>query len=347
MQLFGEYRHDPITGFPLAETEVPELAALRGAEVGALSLPRGRGSIAFASADGFSVSKSNLEDQFLLFQFNDQEDGPSVLESSEVKPKLKGSSEQPDVKAQLHLAAFHVGAKENIDSKARATLRVDFGKDEKSNSNLDTVFWSIAAGLKLYDQVKNKKAEPKKLEANFAEAFSNRPIEIPGGLGRLSFEVVKHREPKWWQKVFKFLQSDSGKLLTSTIGFPGITTQAIGFVDELLGRLDKNEPEVLFKSRPLTLALSEKARTDFTGGIPSIDLGTLNSRFALLVRGRDFDTVVDADPTYMASYGLLKPKNVTLPKFLSGSYDDPFRDMTYAVLRVISKEDKLAFDIGF
>ena len=338
MPLFGEFRHDSIVNpqsLTITSTD-RERVALRG--------PRSSGPFAGGIAE---TGADEIKDQFQVFQFSAQEEGPRILDPSEVEPVIQGSSDKPDVRTKLQLAAFHVGANEEVDARTRATLRIDFGKDEASNSHLDTVFWSIASGLKLYDQVKNEKTAPKQLEANFDKAFANRPIEIPGGLGRLSFEVVKHREPKWWQKLFGFLKSDTGELLTSTIGFPGITTQAVDFVDELLNRLDKNEPEVLFKSRPLTLALSEKARNEFTGGIPGVHMGCLNPGFALLARGRDFATVKEADPIYMAAYGRLKPNGVTIEDFLRGRYADPFENVTYAVIRVLSQEDQLSFDLRF
>ena len=143
------------------------------------------------------------------------------------------------------------------------------------------------------------------------------------------------------------MQSGTGRTFTSAIGFPGITTQAIGLVDDLVNKLDKNKPTILFKSRPMTLALSEKAKLDFTGGIPGVNVGSLRPGFCLLARGRDFKAIVDSDPEYMAAYGLLKPKGVNVADFLTGSYDDPFKDLTYAVLRLNMAETELNFSLGF
>jgi hypothetical protein len=48
----------------------------------------------------------------------------------------------------------------------------------------------------------------------------------------------------------------------------------------------------------------------------------------------------------MASYGLLKPKDVSVGDFLRGSYDDPFKDVTYAVLRLVMAEAELSFHLN-
>lgn len=344
MSLFGSLKAESITtGLRIEDS--PELRnLLADPSIATLALPEATGALTVSTDRGTTLSENDLKDQFLLFQFSEKADGPRILETSQVSPKLKG--DKPDVKARMQLTSFHIGEGEDIDKNARATLRIDFGKDDKSNSPLDTVFWSIAAGLRLYDDVKKKRTEAKDLQSDFDDAFSNRPIEIPGGLGKLTFEVVKHQEPKWWQKIFRFLQNDTGKALTSAIGFPGITTQAIGLVDELVNRVDKSKPKILFKSRPMTLALSEKAKSDFTGGLPGIEVGSLRPGFCLLVRGRDFETIIDNDSVYMAAYGLLRPKNVSLADFLGRNYDDPFKDITYAVLRLVMAEAELSFSLS-
>ncbi len=82
----------------------------------------------------------------------------------------------------------------------------------------------------------------------------------------MTFKVVKPREPKWWQIIFKFLQPETGKSLISTVGFLPISSTAITLLDELLNRLDKLEPEILFKSLPLRFALSQLGKADFTAG---------------------------------------------------------------------------------
>ncbi|MCP4003746.1 MAG: hypothetical protein GY725_06075 [bacterium] len=327
--LFGTHRDDPLDSGTLIEL----------LEAGLRGTPTEESPLEGMTERPARLLTEDLEDQFIVFQFNDQDSGKRIIETSSVEPALDGNDDNPDVNARLQLASFHLGTGHNLKEDTRATLRLDFGKDKDSNSSLDTVFWSIAAGMELYEAHK-KKAPPKEMGSDFSEAFAHRPIEIPGGLSQISFEVIKHREPPWWKKVFSFLTSGTGTALTSAIGFPGITTQAVSFVDELLGRLHKSEPEVLFKSHPMTLALSKRAKSDYTGGLSSVRLGSLRQGFCLIARGRDFKTVHEYDPIYYPSYGKLVPKDVTPQDLVAGNYEDPFGEMTYAVLRLVLRETK-------
>jgi len=284
------------------------------------------------SDSGAGVS---LADQFIVFQFNNQLDGPTILEASQVEPKIAGSPTEPDVRVALEMLSFNLGANEGIDPDTRATMRINFGKDQSStDKHFDTVFWSIAAGLQLYDSYKGKRTESKDLNGDFGKAFANRPIEIPGGLGQLSFQVVKHKEPPWWKKLLGFAQSDTAKSLVSVLGFPAVTTQAISLIDELLGRLVDAEPEVLFGSAPMRLALSRWARDEFSGGNPRIRIGCLRQGFCVLARGRDYDAIAKSNAAYYSQYGKLVPTGVPDAQILAGKYDDPLKDITYAVFRV-------------
>ncbi len=348
MQYFGEFRDKTIHSTMRAPrggiTETffknPQIATLENAE--------SKDILSFATDDGVTLAESDLNDQFIVFQFNTSPEGPTILDMSEVTPTKPGSTDKPDALARIQLVSFSVGTDEGIEKDTRATLRLDFGKDSNADSQLDTVFWSIAAGLNLYNEAKKKPSEAKDLKTDFNEVFSRRPIEIPGSLGRLSFEVVKHQEPKWWQKIFTFLQSGTGKALTSAVGFPAITQHAISFIDELLNRLDKSNPEILFKSRPMTLALTRHAQDSFNAGVPSVSVGVLNPGFCLLARGRNYKALVENKPVYMGAYGLLKPKEMKLEEFLQSPANNPFNKMTYAVMKVGTAESKLnpALDYG-
>ncbi len=340
MEYFGEFRDRTIHSLMHVAYDNAE-ALVKDANIATLEDSARRQLITMATDEGITLSESDIKDQFIVFQFNQAEDGPTILDTSEVNPRLSGSVEKPDALAVVQLASFNVGTDEGIEKNTRATLRLDFGKDSNADSPLDTVFWSIAAGMNLYNETKKKTSAAKDLKTDFNEAFSRRPIEIPGALGNLSFEVVKHREPKWWQKIFSFLQSGTGKALTSALGFPAITGQAIGFLNELLNRLDKSDPEILFKSMPMTLALTKRARDSFNAGVPSVCAGVLNPGFCLLARGRDYKTILDGNPVYMGAYGLLKPREMEIQDFLLSPENNPFNKMTYAVLKVGAAETKL------
>ncbi len=316
-------------------------------EFSTFGLPESRGAVSYKKGVEH-VTELDLENQFIAFQLSNKADGPAILESSEVTSSIKGTADEPDVLMNLEMQSFHIANNIDIDKNSRATMRINIGKDKDSTDRyFDTAFWSIAAGLDLYNKAKEKPAEPKDLKTDFKQAFGNRPIEIPGGLANLNFEVVKHREPKWWQRIFKFLQSDSGQTLTSTLGFPAITNNAINMIDELLNRLDKSEPEILFKSRPLRLALSEKAKLDYTGGSQRIKIGSLSPGFCVLAKGKDFNTFINSNAFYYPTYGKLVPSNVSNADLVTGNYDDPFKDVTYSIFRVGMKQSKLDPNFNF
>ena len=295
-----------------------------------------------------STGDDDLGNQFIIFQLNNTDTESTLLETSQVDPKLDGSEDAPDVQMNMEMIAFHIGKNEGIPDDTRATMRLVIGKDENSRDKyFDTAFWTIAAGLQLYNQATGKTAESKDLKADFSKAFGKRPIEIPGGLARMTFEVVKHREQAWWQRVFGFLQSGTGRALTSVIGFPAITNTAIGLVDELLNNLNADVTGVLFKSRPLTLALSKQAKNDFSGGNPRIKVGCLSPGFCVIARGRDYGLLNTADAYFYSAYGKLVPSAVSMEDLLAGTYKDPFENCTYAVFKIGMRGTRLNPDFDY
>jgi hypothetical protein len=330
MELFSPPAGDVLTSY---EREVG-----RG-EAGIRRVARAGRNLDIVSDSGVT---RDLSDQFVLFQYNSKTEGPALLEVAGVEPKIDGSPEVPDVLVALEMLTFHIGDSERVDADTRATVRINFGKDESSvDRRFDTLFWSVAAGMNLYNDARRSKTEGKDLKADLHRAFGRRPIEIPGGLGRLSFEVIKHEEPKWWQRLFGFAQSGTGQALVSVLGFPAITQQAISVLDELLERLTDSKPETLFKSMPMRLALSKYAREEFAGGNPRVRIGALTRGFCIMTRGRDYDLFNEADVYYHAAYGKLVPKDVSDADLLAGKYEDPLRDVTYSVFRVGMKEAAL------
>lgn len=302
----------------------------------------------FVRDDGIAPSKDDLQDQFVVFQLNNEQEGPAILNAEAVTSQLEGSEDQPDVLARLNLISFHVGAHDTVKENTRATMRINFGKDPSSSDRaFDTAFWAVAAGLKLYNESTGKPAENKELAADMNRAFGNRPIEIPGGLGNLSFEVIKHEEPKWWQRTFRFLQGSAGQALTSVLGFPAITQSAINIIDELVGRLEKDDPEILFKSAPMRLALTQRAHDEFTGGSRRIRLGSLNPGYCILARYRDYKAFAESDAVFYPSLGLLAPSDADPTVVANLTRDNPLNDLTYAVFRVRMKSAQLDPSFNF
>jgi hypothetical protein len=317
--------------------------AIQDPETATLKLPGDEGGAAsFQSDEAVSLKSADLQDQFFVFQLSNKTDGSTILESTQIDPAIDGGDASPDVLINVEMVSFHLGAGEKVDQNTKATLRMNIGKDENStDKKFDTVFWSIAAGLNLYDQAKKGPISSKDMKSDFQAALGHRPIEIAGGLGKITFEVVKHKEPPWWKKIFSFAESGTGSALISTLGFPALTSQAIRVIDELLDRLTDSGPEILFKGFPMKLAFSKYARNEFAGGNPLVRVGCINRGFVVFVRGRDFATVANSHSLYYPTYGRLVPADVGQADLLSGRYNDPLRAVTYAVFRIGTKETKL------
>jgi hypothetical protein len=163
----------------------------------------------------------------------------------------------------------------------------------------------------------------------------------------MTFQVIKHKEPAWWRRVFEFAGGDAAKSIISMLGFPALTNDAIRMINQLLDRFDDSAPEVLFQSRPLRFALTQRAKDEITGGSERVPMGALNKGYCLLARGRDFATVVDHDAYYYPTYEKLLPASVSPEQAFAGKYNDPFAGMTYAVFRLGLAETQLAPRVSF
>ena len=91
----------------------------------------------------------------------------------------------------------------------------------------------------------------------------------------------------------------------------------------------------------MTLALTARAQDSFSAGVPSVNVGVMNAGFCLLARGRDYGRIIGNNPEYMGAYGRLKPKDMDIQQFLQSPSDNPFNEMTYAILKVKTKETML------
>ena len=302
--------------------------------------------LASANAD-LSSANVELSNQFLAFQTEAVNGVPTVLESSMIEPQLDTPDTAPDVVMNVSMQAFHIGDNEGVDKDTRATLRLTVNKDADSpgGKGLDTLFWTITSGLKLYDEIKKKKAESKDLQTDYKKAFGNRFIEVPGGLGNIRFEVIKHQEPSWWQSVFTFFQSDTGKALTAALGFPAVTQQVVSFVDQAISRFEGKNPKPLFASQPLRFAFSKQAKESYVNSAP-VKIGCLNKGIWIFARGRDFKQLANTKAYFYATYGRLIPADKSPADFLAPGYVDPFKDITYGVFRVQMQQAKLGYSFN-
>lgn len=298
----------------------------------------------FGDRSTVSVALPGDADQFAMFRIGGAE--TPIIDLTEVEPEIEGSDAEPDVRVRVSLLAFHLGGTaQRIDKETRATLRLDLGKDRASNSPLEPLFWSIAAGLDLYDHVKSgsNASDPKRMNDDFSAKFLQRPVEIPGGLGQLRIEIMAHPELPWWRRALGFLGEDRNvRRIVTSVGFPGIALDAVQLLDEMIGRFEDVMVEPLLRSRPLTLAFSRFARDDFTGGSDAARIGCVSPGFYVLVRHADAAVFREHPPLFLGHTGHLVPRAAweAQPGALDPE-DGPYRELTYAVLRFRARAAQL------
>lgn len=270
--------------------------------------------------------------QFILLQLSDGD--KRVVNTSQVVPQLKGD-EKSDINMLLDFEGFKVGADEDIDPGTKATLQLQIGQ-EKNVDGLEKLFYCINGGLDLYNDIKKKSAEAKDFKKSTSEALGKKPISIPAGIGQLSLKVVKHEEPKWWQRIFQFAKSDTGRELMSLIGFAGVTETAVNCLAGMLDNLFDKQPQVLFQSQPIRLAFNQSAKEELSGGLSTNFVSSLNPGFWVMARKRDYQAIVNAKPIYYGGLGLLAPDGMS--EIEADSNNNPFSRLTYAVIRSRMKE---------
>lgn len=279
--------------------------------------------------------ESASDSQFILLQLSDGDD--RVLSTSQVNPVLQGSGEKPDINMLIDFDGFKIGSNENIDKDTKATLQLQIGQEKKMGS-LDKLFYCVNGGMDLFNEIKGKKSDSKDFKKSTGESLGNKPISLPGGIGQISLKVIKHEEPKWWQKVFSFAKTDKAKELFSLIGFPGITENAVNCVSGMLDSLFDKGTEVLFESQPVKLGLSQSAKDEIGGGLATNMVSCLNPGFWIMARKADYETIISNKPIYFGGYGILAPDGMSEIDALKDSGNNPFSKLTYAVIRARMKE---------
>ena len=279
--------------------------------------------------------ESAVDNQFVLLQLSGGEE--RVNQTTAVIPKLQGAQDKPDINMMLDFEGFKIAGNENIDRNTKATLQLQIGQEQKIGA-LEKLFYSINGGLDLFNTLKNKKAEAKDFKKSTDQALGNKPISLPGGVGQISLKVVKHEEPKWWQKVFSFAKTDTAKDLFSLVGFPGITASALSCVGNMLDNLLEEEPEILFQSQPVKLAFTQAAKDDLNGDLDINRVSCLNPGFWVMARKSDFKKIIELKPIYFSGFGLLAPDGMSEIDALQDGANNPFSQMTYAIIRARMKE---------
>jgi hypothetical protein len=277
----------------------------------------------------------NDNNQFILLQLSDSDQ--RVLSTSQIQPSLAGSEEKPDINMLLDFEGFKIADSERIDKNTKATLQLKVGQ-EQSLGSLDKLFYCINGGLDLYDQIKNKKADSRDFKKATDLALGRKPISLPGGVGQISLQVVKHEEPRWWQQIFAFAKTDAAKDLFSLVGFGGITETAVSCVEGMLDRLFDREPEILFQSQAVKAGFTQVARDELSGGLSTNNVSCLNPGYWVMARKADYDLILKSKPIYYGGYGILAPEGMGEIDALNDSGNNPFSKLTYAVIRARMKE---------
>jgi len=288
--------------------------------------------------------KGGASDYF-IFKITDSTDGDAAIMLSDLEPAFEGGDDAPDVLMEVSLIHFNISNQEDINRRTRATMRLTVEQGIPLDNNTKPLIWIASAGLKIYDIIKNGKsvAEDGKL-ADFNNAFGNRPIEIPKGQAKLSFDVIKHREPKWWQKVFQFIQQPTGVALTAALGFPGVTQGVVGVVDRLFSDILKSKSTILFESDKIDLTLTKSALGE---GSDFEDFAVMTPGYFLICKGSDLGFFMNTPARYNRAINNLLPVNEKPAEFLAGSKKNPFDAKTFAIFKVGMQETKLAHEMIF
>src|SRR5262249_6872140 len=101
---------DKLFSFPTDRTLV-------GFEYAKFATPGSKGKGTVKAARGAALplaADASLADQFFVFQFSSQTDGPAILDSVNTEPGIIGSDAEPDVLVALEMLSFHVGQSEDI-----------------------------------------------------------------------------------------------------------------------------------------------------------------------------------------------------------------------------------------
>jgi hypothetical protein len=146
--------------------------------------------------------RSTNDNQFILFQLADGDQG--IINTNEITPTRPGSSDKPDINMLLDFYSFKIGSNEDIDKDTKATLQLQIGQEEKLGP-LEKLFYCINGGLYLFNEITGKKTDAKDFKKSTNQALGNKPISMPAGVEQISLKVVKHEEPRWWQKYFRLL----------------------------------------------------------------------------------------------------------------------------------------------
>lgn len=249
-----------------------------------------------------------------------------IVDPANVEPAIAGSTQMPDVGIQISMAGAHFAESVWADagSKTRATMRVTSKGDAVNNA--DTLHWALTAGLNLYEAYKGDGKITNPIEIGTRLTNTGQSLQFKEGAGSLQISVLGHKKPSWWDNVFSFLRGSGGEALIGALGFPAITVSALKFVDELTNRIADSGRKPIFQASFANVAFSER------GVATSNNPAVLNGGLWLIVNPTDKEKFEQFDAYYYGGFARMIPGAYDEPSdVLVG--DDPFDDVTYAVLR--------------
>lgn len=293
-------------------------------------------------------SKGSAQD-FFVFQITDKTDGEAAVMLSDLEPAFTGEDGKPDVLMEVNLVHFNFPATDemNMNRKTRATMRLNIEQKVPVNDKSKPLVWIATAGIKIHDLIKEGRNNLKDEKlTDFNKSFGNRAIEIPKGKVKLSFDVLCHKEPKWYEKVFSFASSPTGGMITAALGLPGVTTGVIGIIDKLFKDLKDEKSQILFASPKLDLVLNQAAKTSDEYE----DEPVMTPGYFVICRGSDLGFFKKNPARYNGAIKNLLPIDVKVEDFLTEGYTSPFADKTFAIFKVgmqeINLKQNLLYSVG-
>ena len=268
---------------------------------------------------------------FFIFKIceEDNTEEKHVEMLTDLNPEFEGDI-LPDIAMAINLVHFNLSNKEELNKRTRATMRLTIEQKDPLFQQQEPLMWIASVGLKIFDIVKNKKSLKDVNLADFNGAFGNRPIEIPKGRATLSFDLIKHREPKWWQKVFNFTNSPEGHALSAALGFPGVTQNVVGMMDRLFKDITKSRSEVIFNSEKIDLAFTNAAK----GEDSFEETAVMNRGYYLVCKGSDLGFFMSTPAKFNKAVNNLIPRDIGMEEFLSEGFVNPFDSKTFAIFKV-------------
>jgi len=284
--------------------------------------------------------RNDLANQFIPFQIVGTEEENIIQQVHDIDPVLEGKEDRPDVLMRVEMVDFHLAEDERLNKRDRATMNITIRQENAVDDKLEPLYWVASAGLDLYN-LYNDKNKREKASTDLHEVFARRPIELPNGVGVLKFDVVKHREKRWYDFAFDIFTSKIGKAAVSVFGLPGVALEAAGIVKNLFNKLKDNNAEILFDSMELPLVFTKAAKDRMLKDNTNNMVGAIQPGMFLLARGRDFQLFKSLAPFYHYTYQKLYPQGTTNEQMMDVNFSDPFKNCTYALFRVAMVDTKL------